>query len=71
MSFLNGKLNTTQETLEILHKDANSSSSKLDALTDEANKLELSVQALIQQVHLIKNSNIQGETSDYWSETAH
>uniref|UniRef100_A0A7N5ZVU5 Laminin, beta 1b n=1 Tax=Anabas testudineus TaxID=64144 RepID=A0A7N5ZVU5_ANATE len=50
----------TKATLEILHKDANSSSSKLDALTDEANKLELSVQALIQQVHLIKNSNIQG-----------
>uniref|UniRef100_A0A7N6BG52 Laminin, beta 1b n=1 Tax=Anabas testudineus TaxID=64144 RepID=A0A7N6BG52_ANATE len=47
-----------EQIQELMHQIT--SSSKLDALTDEANKLELSVQALIQQVHLIKNSNIQG-----------
>lgn len=69
MSYLSGELNTTEETLNLLHKDANVTRSTLDTLTDEAKMLELSVQDLIQQVHLIKNSNIQGEKPDCWRKT--
>lgn len=65
MSYLSGKLNTTEETLETLRTDANGASSALDTLSEEANKLELSVQDLIRQVHLIKNANVQGEKPDY------
>ncbi|XP_078098903.1 laminin subunit beta-1b [Sander vitreus] len=60
MSYLHGKLNTTEETLNVLHSDANATDADLDALTAEANQLELSVQDLRQQVHKAKNANIQG-----------
>ncbi|XP_034433503.1 laminin subunit beta-1-like [Hippoglossus hippoglossus] len=60
MSYLNGKLNTTEETLNLLHNDANSTDVNLDALTEEANQLELSVQDLRQQVYDAKNANLQG-----------
>ncbi|XP_037616081.1 laminin subunit beta-1-like [Sebastes umbrosus] len=60
MSYLNGKLNTTEETLNFLHSDANATDASLDSLTDEANQLELSVQDLRQQVYNAKNANIQG-----------
>ncbi len=61
MSYLNGKLNTTEETLNLLHTDANATDANLDALTDEANQLEQSVQELRQQVYNAKNANIRGE----------
>lgn len=56
--------------MDLLHKDTNVTSSKLDTLTDEANLLELSVQDLIQQVHLIKNANIKGKKPEHWRKTA-
>lgn len=64
MSYLNGKLNTTEETLNFLHSDANATDASLDSLTDEANQLEMSVQDLRQQVYNAKNANIQGEKPD-------
>ncbi|XP_029018655.2 laminin subunit beta-1b [Betta splendens] len=60
MSYLNGEVNTTRETLDRLHADSNATSSGLDALTDEAKQLELRVQDLTQLVSNIKNANIQG-----------
>uniref|UniRef100_A0A3B4X3R9 Laminin, beta 1b n=1 Tax=Seriola lalandi dorsalis TaxID=1841481 RepID=A0A3B4X3R9_SERLL len=53
-------LNTTEETLNVLHDDANSTDVNLDTLTKEANQLEQSVQELRQQVYDAKNANIQG-----------
>lgn len=64
MSYLNGKLNTTEETLNLIHSDANATSANLDALMDEARQLELSVQELRQEVYNAKNANIQGEEQD-------
>lgn len=69
MSYLNGKLNTTEETLNLLHSDANATEVNLDSLTDEANQLELNIQELRQQVYNAKNANIQGEKPDCRTET--
>lgn len=63
MSYLNGKLNTTEEALELLQSDANATDADLDMLTVEANQLEMSVQRLRQQVDDAKNANIHGEKS--------
>lgn len=71
MSYLNGKLNTTEEALNLLHSDANATDANLDTLTVEANELELRVQELRQQVYDAKNANIQGEKPDCRRDTAH
>ncbi|KAM4712138.1 laminin subunit beta-1b isoform 1-T1 [Anableps anableps] len=63
MSFLNGKLNTTEESLIVADGDANATEANLDVLTDEANRLQQHVQELAQQVHDIKNANIHGAMS--------
>ncbi|XP_051807806.1 laminin subunit beta-1b [Acanthochromis polyacanthus] len=60
MSYLNGKLNTTEENLDLLRGDANATDANLDRLSDEADQLQQSVQQLRQQVSDIKNANIQG-----------
>lgn len=69
LSYLNGKLNTTEETLNLLHSDANATDANLDSLTDDVNQLELSIQELRQQVYNAKNANIQGENPDCSRET--
>lgn len=61
MSFLNGKLNTTNETLMLLHDDANATEANLDALTEKIRQLQLSIEELKGQVFNAKNANFQGE----------
>uniref|UniRef100_UPI003AB10162 laminin subunit beta-1b isoform X1 n=1 Tax=Centroberyx gerrardi TaxID=166262 RepID=UPI003AB10162 len=60
MSYLNGRLNTTEETVTLLYGDANTTEATLEALKEEAGQLELTVQDLRQQVYNAKNSNFQG-----------
>ncbi|XP_071368424.1 laminin subunit beta-1-like isoform X2 [Centroberyx affinis] len=60
MSYLNGRLNTTEETVTLLYGDANTTEATLEALREEAGQLELTVQDLRQQVYIAKNSNFQG-----------
>ncbi|XP_058480786.1 laminin subunit beta-1b [Solea solea] len=60
MSYLNGKLNTTEENLDLFHDEANSTDVNLDALSDEVQQLELGVRELRQQVSDAKNANLQG-----------
>lgn len=64
MSHLNGRLNTTEETLTLLHSDTNTTDVDLDTLTDEVIQLEVSVEQLRQQVYDAKNANIEGERPD-------
>eukprot|EP00066_Takifugu_rubripes_P007348 XP_003972809.1 PREDICTED: laminin subunit beta-1-like [Takifugu rubripes] len=60
MSFLTGELNTTEETLLLLHGDANATEVNLDSLTEGIIQLELSIKDLREQVYNVKNANIQG-----------
>ncbi|XP_055009702.1 laminin subunit beta-1b isoform X2 [Boleophthalmus pectinirostris] len=60
MSFVNGMLNTTEKTLDVLHGDTNSTDANLEELTNKANKLDQTVKELRQQVFDAKNANIQG-----------
>lgn len=60
MSYLNGKLNTTEETLNQINSEANTTEINLDSVTEEAEQLERSVKEMVQQVHDIKNANIHG-----------
>lgn len=61
MSFLTGELNTTEDTLLLLHGEANATEVNLDWLTEGINQLELSIKDLREQVYNVKNANLQGE----------
>lgn len=61
MSGLNGQLNETEESLNLLHSNASVSDTVLDSLTDEVTQLELRIQESRQLVYNAKNANIQGE----------
>lgn len=63
MSYLNGKLNTTEEALGLLRGDAHAADANVTALTEAIDRLELSIKELRQQVYDAKNANFQGEAS--------
>ncbi|KAM4615458.1 laminin subunit beta-1b [Polymixia lowei] len=60
MSYLNGRLNSTEDSLTLLYGVANTTDANVDALKEEANSLELSVKELREQVYNAKDSNFQG-----------
>lgn len=63
MTYLNGKLNTTEELLDLLHGDTNDTDAGLDSLAEEINQLDRTIRQLGQEVYNAKNANIQGESS--------
>lgn len=63
MSYVNIKLNTTEEGLNALHASANATDANLDALKEEADQLERRVKELRQEVYDAKNANIQGNVN--------
>ncbi|XP_051911890.1 laminin subunit beta-1-like isoform X1 [Hippocampus zosterae] len=60
MSYVDGAVNTTEETLNVLQSEVRASDTNLDELTDQANRLERHVQELRQKVYDAKNANFQG-----------
>lgn len=59
MAGMNEKLNQTEELLSQISE--NSTDSKLDALSEEAQKLQRTVKDLQDQVEFMKNSDVRGE----------
>lgn len=58
---LSQMLNQTEQTL-VQSKDSDSAAqTKLDSLTSDSQKLERTVQELLDQVEFIKNSDIRGK----------
>ncbi|KAG7269209.1 hypothetical protein CRUP_011848 [Coryphaenoides rupestris] len=62
MAELSEKLNQTEEFLDLVRSEDNGTNSKLDPLRDDAQKLQRTVQELLDQVEFIKNSDIRGAT---------
>uniref|UniRef100_A0A8C6NUB5 Laminin subunit beta 1 n=1 Tax=Nothobranchius furzeri TaxID=105023 RepID=A0A8C6NUB5_NOTFU len=62
MASLNQTLDNTEETLFLADKQNSDIKNKLQLVTSDAQKLEQTVQELLDQVELIKNSNIRGAT---------
>ena len=60
MAELGEKLNQTEESLALVKAEENSTNSKLEDLRDDAQKLQRTVQDLLDQVEFIKNSDIRG-----------
>ena len=56
-------LNHTEQTLVRVEDEDAAAETKLDSLTSDAQKLERTVQELLDQVEFIKNSDIRGERS--------
>lgn len=56
---MNEKLNQTEELLSQISE--NSTDSKLEALSEEAQKLQRTVKDLQDQVEFMKNSDVRGE----------
>uniref|UniRef100_A0A4W5RII2 Laminin, beta 1a n=1 Tax=Hucho hucho TaxID=62062 RepID=A0A4W5RII2_9TELE len=56
------KLNLTEEALAQVSSDDNSTNTKLDSLKEDTQKLDRTVKELLDQVELIKNSDVRGAT---------
>lgn len=63
MGVLSESLNTTEQTLLQAADEDEAVNTKLDSLTADAQKLELTVQELLDQVEFIKNSDVRGATA--------
>ncbi|XP_035645885.1 laminin subunit beta-1-like [Oncorhynchus keta] len=62
MEEMSNKLNLTEEALAQVSSDDNSTNTKLDSLKEDAQKLDRTVKELLDQVELIKNSDVRGAT---------
>ncbi|KAM7397365.1 hypothetical protein PAMP_020343 [Pampus punctatissimus] len=62
MGALNQALNHTEQTLVQVQEGRGHVDRKLDSVTEDAQKLERTVQELLEQVEFIKNSDIRGAT---------
>lgn len=61
MGALSQMLNQTEQTLVQVEDLESAAQNKLDSLTSDAQKLERTVQELLDQVEFIKNTDIRGE----------
>lgn len=61
MGALSQMLNQTEQTLVQVEDLESAAQNKLDSLTSDTQKLERTVQELLDQVEFIKNSDIRGE----------
>ncbi|XP_069028827.1 laminin subunit beta-1a [Embiotoca jacksoni] len=62
MGALSRTLNLTEQTLVQVEDQDSAADAKLDSVTSDAQKLERTVQELLDQVEFIKNSDIRGAT---------
>ncbi|MEQ2246738.1 Laminin subunit beta-1, partial [Ilyodon furcidens] len=62
MAALSQTMNNTEETLDLVGEQDSGIKTKLDSVTSDAQKLERTVQELLDQVEFIKNSDIRGAT---------
>lgn len=62
MSELGRALNQSEETIVQVAAEGGNTHAKLDAVRDDAQKLERTVQEVLDQVEFIKNSDIRGKT---------
>ncbi|MEQ2178688.1 hypothetical protein GOODEAATRI_016687 [Goodea atripinnis] len=61
MAALSQTMNNTEETLDLVGEQDSGIKTKLDSVTSDAQKLERTVQELLDQVEFIKNSDIRGK----------
>lgn len=61
MAALSQTMNNTEETLDLVAEQDSGIKTQLDSVTSDAQKLERTVQELLDQVEFIKNSNIRGK----------
>ncbi|KAM4734289.1 laminin subunit beta-1a [Anableps anableps] len=62
MAALSQTVNNTEETLDLVAEQDSGVKTKLDSVMSDAQKLERTVQELLDQVEFIKNSDIRGAT---------
>lgn len=74
MGALNQMLNQTEQTLVQVEDLDSAAQTKLDSVTSDTQKLERTVQELLDQVEFMKNSDIRGErvqkSQIKWSQTS-
>lgn len=61
VSGMTNKLNVTEEALEKVSQENNVTDTKLDALREDAQKLERTAKELLEQVEFVKNSDVRGK----------